>query len=97
MSCENCFKAWEALKIAEQQMEYVASAVLELPLSVRPHSVNSSLIAVREALAQIEVVHQCPPNGESVTPCCGVTPFELPRNHRIACDASLVTCKGGRR
>lgn len=40
-----------------------------------------------------EVVHQCPGTGEVVTPCCGLTPFELPRKDRLATDRRLVTCK----
>lgn len=40
-----------------------------------------------------EVVHRCPPMGSGVTPCCGRTPFELPRFDRITLDPKLVTCK----
>jgi hypothetical protein len=39
-----------------------------------------------------EVTHQCPPDGQGFTPCCGKTPFELPRTDRITLDPSLVTC-----
>lgn len=39
-----------------------------------------------------EVVHQCPPKGKAVTPCCGKTPFELPRTDRMTLKKSLVTC-----
>ena len=41
-----------------------------------------------------EIVHQCPPGHESLTPCCGKTPFELDPMSRITLDASLVTCRG---
>jgi hypothetical protein len=39
------------------------------------------------------VVHQCPPDGAGVMPCCGRTPFEVPRTDRMTADASAVTCK----
>lgn len=41
-----------------------------------------------------EVVHGCPPDGSGLTPCCGRTPFELPRTDRISSEAP-VTCAGG--
>lgn len=37
-------------------------------------------------------VHQCPPVGYGLTPCCGKAPFELPRYDRITTDPELVTC-----
>lgn len=37
-------------------------------------------------------VHACPPEGEAVTPCCGVTPFELPRTDRLTQEPAEVTC-----
>ena len=39
-------------------------------------------------------VHRCPPAGESVMPCCGLTPFEVPRGDRMTGDPALVTCTG---
>lgn len=39
-----------------------------------------------------EVVHQCPSGGSGIMPCCGRTPFEVPRYHRMAIDPALVTC-----
>jgi len=42
--------------------------------------------------AQAETVHQCPPDGRYFMPCCGLTPFELPRTDRMTLDGSLVTC-----
>lgn len=42
-----------------------------------------------------QVTHQCPEGpGHLLTPCCGRTPFELPRIDRITLDSSLVNCKG---
>jgi hypothetical protein len=40
------------------------------------------------------VTHRCPPRGEILTPCCGQTPFELPRTDRMTLEPSLVTCRG---
>lgn len=39
-----------------------------------------------------EVTHDCPREGESVTLCCGRSPFELPSRHRMTLDSALVTC-----
>ena len=36
--------------------------------------------------------HACPPLGSGSMPCCGRTPFEVPRSHRMAVDMDLVTC-----
>jgi hypothetical protein len=39
------------------------------------------------------VTHLCPPGDDSgVMPCCGQTPFEVPRSDRITADKDLVTC-----
>src|SRR5690606_22100491 len=40
-----------------------------------------------------ETVHGCPPVGSGLTPCCGRTPFELPRADRISSEAP-ITCTG---
>ncbi|NUP16619.1 MAG: hypothetical protein HOZ81_11020 [Streptomyces sp.] len=37
-------------------------------------------------------VHAEPPTGSGLTPCCGRTPFELPRDHRMTNDSEQVTC-----
>lgn len=39
-----------------------------------------------------EVTHMCPPTGSGYTPCCGLTPFELPRGGRLTLNADEVTC-----
>ncbi len=39
-----------------------------------------------------EVTHACPADGSQVTPCCGRTPFDLPRTDRLTLDPRLVTC-----
>lgn len=39
-------------------------------------------------------VHACPPEGVSgVMPCCGKTPFEVPRTDRLT-STEEVTCRG---
>lgn len=38
------------------------------------------------------VTHECPPEGRGTMPCCGLTPFEVPRTDRMTLDESLVTC-----
>lgn len=43
-----------------------------------------------ELLAERTVTHRCPQAG--VMSCCGRTPFELPRWHRMTLDDALVTC-----
>lgn len=49
--------------------------------------------ALDALLAGGETVHQCPPDGSSITPCCGRIPFDL-IGDRMATDPSLVTCTG---
>jgi hypothetical protein len=39
-----------------------------------------------------EVTHQCPPDSGGLMPCCGLTPFEVPRTDRMTLDPALVTC-----
>ena len=48
---------------------------------------------VTTVAAQYEVTHQCPPKRSGVMPCCGRTPFEVPRTDRMTVDLSLVTCQ----
>lgn len=45
------------------------------------------------AAIEPEIIHACPPKGATVTPCCGKTPFELPRDHRMSADTAPVTCR----
>lgn len=40
-----------------------------------------------------EPVHACPPEGTGVMPCCGRTPFEVPRTDRMT-STEPVTCTG---
>ena len=42
---------------------------------------------------KITVFHGCPPPGNGLTPCCGKTPFELPRLDRMTIDDDIVNCK----
>lgn len=47
------------------------------------------------AAAVDEIVHACPPDGGGgLMPCCGRTPFEVPRTDRMTVQGELVTCKG---
>ena len=39
-----------------------------------------------------EITHRCPLKGSGTMPCCGRTPFEVPRHHRMTLDPKLVTC-----
>lgn len=39
------------------------------------------------------VTHQCPVGDGGLTPCCGLTPFELPGTDRITEDPERVTCR----
>lgn len=38
-------------------------------------------------------VHECPPRGESLTPCCGRAPTDLPDDDRITTVVWQVTCR----
>lgn len=44
-----------------------------------------------------EVTHRCPPQGEYLMPCCGLTPYEVPRTDRMTLARELVTCTGEKR
>ena len=44
-----------------------------------------------------QVTHRRPPDGESLMPCCGLTPFEAPRTDRMTLAGELVTCTGEKR
>jgi hypothetical protein len=58
--------------------------------------INSEMVTCKgKGAAMPEIVHRCPPKGSGVTPCCGMTPFELPRKDRITVNPKLVTCRGG--
>jgi hypothetical protein len=53
---------------------------------------DAAMARMREVLAWVPVVHRCPPKSWAVTPCCGRTPFELPRTDRMTVDSEQVTC-----
>ncbi len=38
-------------------------------------------------------VHMCPDDGGNIMPCCGLTPFEVPRTDRMTLNPRLVTCR----
>lgn len=40
-----------------------------------------------------DITHACPPvGGDGLMPCCGRTPNEVPRWHRITLESGRVTC-----
>lgn len=53
---------------------------------------SAPVVVADRARLLIEVVHSCPPPGSDVMSCCGRTPFEVPRYHRMTLDPDLVTC-----
>ena len=58
-------------------------------------TVTGTTLASNHVVFDIEVTettHRCPPDGEGTMPCCGRTPFEVPRSGRMTEDASLVNC-----
>lgn len=52
-----------------------------------------AVVVVEDTAPPTEVTHACPPGDAACTPCCGRTPFELPRTDRLTLDPSLVTCR----
>ncbi|WP_121711616.1 hypothetical protein [Streptomyces sp. E5N91] len=50
----------------------------------------AELRRVADETAATETVHGCPPDGSGLTPCCGRTPFELPRTDRISSEAPIT-------
>ena len=48
---------------------------------------------VAEEVREASPVHLCPDDGGNVMPCCGLTPFEVPRTDRMTETLSLVTCR----
>lgn len=49
---------------------------------------------VRRAAGDPPVTHQCPAWGAATMPCCGKTPFEVPRSDHMTVKVYLVTCRG---
>ena len=45
-----------------------------------------------DRVLRLETMHRCPPRGATVMPCCGLTPFEVPRTDRMTVIYRLVTC-----
>lgn len=45
-----------------------------------------------EAAAAGSLTHACPPSGSGIMPCCGRTPFDVPRYDRMTLEPSRVTC-----
>jgi hypothetical protein len=55
--------------------------------------VSRTCVRPTSAPQRSETVHLCPFDSEYVTPCCGLTPFELPSTDQITADPDLVTCR----
>lgn len=49
---------------------------------------------LRVGLTRVATTHRVPPGDSNVMPCCGRTPFEVPREERVTGDNDLVTCQG---
>lgn len=65
---------------------------MKLPpgLRITPAS-SSDPTAAAFTVEVTSIIHQCPPRGSGVMPCCGRTPFEVPRTDRMTIDG-IVTC-----
>lgn len=69
----------------EAAMDAARDAVLRLTAA--------PVVGVTADTTPAETVHACPPDGSGITPCCGRTPFELPRTDRISSEEGTVTCR----
>ena len=56
-------------------------------ITMRRDGDGNPVIAERHVI----MTHLIPPEG-GVMPCCGLTPFEVPRSDRMTEDPALVTC-----
>lgn len=79
--------------ITEQELRRKARAAEQQPAAVEQPASGPGRVADEDPAETPEVVHGCPPDGSGLTPCCGRTPFELPRGDRISSEAP-VTCRG---
>jgi hypothetical protein len=72
------------------QLDAVAARIAEIDDALVT-SGHTRLLYNPENVA--EVTHACPPDdGGGLMPCCGLTPFEVPRTDRMTLDPELVTC-----
>ena len=55
---------------------------------------NANLTATMTVLVEpvIVLTHGTPQLGETTTPCCGKSVFELPHNDKITIQLRMVTC-----
>lgn len=60
------------------------------PIVVRVEGIPEVAALLEAALGTR--THQCPPEGSGIMPCCGRTPFEVPRTDRMTLDSDSVTC-----
>jgi hypothetical protein len=80
----------EAADIADRFNSDCQNCAVELEVATKLRRMADE---AQQPETQAEVVHACPPDGSGLTPCCGRTPFELPRTDRMSADPTLVTCQ----
>jgi hypothetical protein len=77
-----------AKRIAEIDRAIVASGEAKVRVNRRAYPLRAFPLT-----GDAETTHQCPPDGGGgLMPCCGLTPFEVPRTDRMTLDPALVTC-----
>jgi len=77
--------------------QLLREAVATTALSHDDEGQTYSLGNARDAWSEEEakagpVVHACPEGDAAIMPCCGLSPFEVPRWHRMTPDLAAVTC-----
>jgi hypothetical protein len=75
---------WQTARMARRSGNFSAWHCVTPPYAGRIERYADELLGV--------VVHACPPDGGQVTPCCGMSPFDLPRTDRMTGDPSAVSC-----
>ena len=55
------------------------------------HDFGATLLSAPATVAEPKI-HMCPAQGSATTPCCGISPFELPGTDRLTRDEASVTC-----
>jgi hypothetical protein len=79
--------------IAEQANLIFQRNAVQARIDEISRALTASGEARLRANQRAEATHQCPPDGGGgLMPCCGLTPFEVPRTDRMTLDPALVTC-----
>jgi hypothetical protein len=85
---------WDDAAVAKARRYRALVRVITAPAATAHHFEDScDSNTTPKADPKPETVHGCPPDGSGVTPCCGRTPFELPRTDRMTRDPNAVTCR----